>query len=217
MTKSTLVVLGILALAPRAFAQPQKPVPMPMGPLAIPPPPAVAQAKDADIVSLRVLVTVATYQGDKKVSSVPYTLSVNAAPNAFGPNMPPSPFNFMPSQLRMGVRVPVPTMAPPTVDGKRVDGMVTAGPVVYEDIGTNIDCSATAMGDGRFQLQLSIEDKSLASPSPTSRPGDPPVFRTFRLSNQLILRDGQSTQFTAATDRVTGEQVRIEVSVSIAK
>jgi hypothetical protein len=35
--------------------------------------------------------------------------------------------------------------------------------------------------------------------------------------NTLVLRDGQSRQFTAATDRVSGAVVRIEVTLKVAK
>ena len=33
----------------------------------------------------------------------------------------------------------------------------------------------------------------------------------------VSITDGQSTQFTAATDRVTGEVVRVEVTINVAK
>jgi hypothetical protein len=194
-----LVIVLSLALHPDALAQPPTP--------PLPPPPGFA----THTVPLRVQVILSTYQGEKKISSVPYTLSVNAASSPV-PGMP-----GFPSQLRMGVKVPVPAMAPPTVDGKRVDGMMMAGPVIYQDIGTNIDCSASALDDGRFQLHISIEDQSFANPTSTSRPGEPPVIRSFRLSNQVVLRDGQSTQFTAATDRVSGETVRAEVTMTVVK
>ena len=107
-------------------------------------------------------------------------------------------------------------MAPATVDGKPVP--MGGGPVIYQDIGTNIDCSASALENGRFQLYISIEDQSFANPQGAiTRPGEPPVIRSFRLSNQVTLGDGQSTQFTAATDRVSGEVVRAEVSLTVVK
>ena len=43
------------------------------------------------------------------------------------------------------------------------------------------------------------------------------MIRSFRLSNRVILRDGQSTQFSAATNRITGETVRIDVTLNVAK
>jgi hypothetical protein len=197
-TSTTTLAIAVLTVAVHAGAQPT---------------PAAPSA----IVPLRVQVVISTFQGEKKISSVPYTMSVNAGPSPFGPTGVPGPFVGATSQLRMGVKVPIPMMAPPTVDGKRLEGMVQAGPVAYQDIGTNIDCTATTTEDGRFQLHISVEDESISEARGATRPGDPPMIRSFRLSNQVILRDGQSTQFTAATDRVTGEVVRVEVTINVAK
>ena len=42
-----------------------------------------------------------------------------------------------------------------------------------------------------------------------------PVFRSFGSSNTLVLRDGQSRQYTAAADRVTGESIRVDVALTV--
>ena len=42
-----------------------------------------------------------------------------------------------------------------------------------------------------------------------------PVFRSFESSNTLVLRDGQSRQYTAAADRVTGESIRVDVALTV--
>jgi hypothetical protein len=44
-----------------------------------------------------------------------------------------------------------------------------------------------------------------------------PAFRSLRSSNTLILRDGQSVDYTAATDRITGEVARISVKLTVIK
>ena len=44
-----------------------------------------------------------------------------------------------------------------------------------------------------------------------------PVFKSFKTRNRLLLRNGQTRQFTAATDRVSGETVRIEVTLTVVK
>ena len=44
-----------------------------------------------------------------------------------------------------------------------------------------------------------------------------PVIRTFRASNNLVLRDGQTRQFSAAADRITGEVVKVDVTLKVAK
>ena len=91
---------------------------------------AKAQAARADLqrlVPLSVDVLVTRYQGDKKISSMPYMLAVNA--NKLG--------QAGPALLRMGAKVPVPTIAaPPGNPGGPAGPM--PGPVNYQDIGTNI-------------------------------------------------------------------------------
>lgn len=200
-------VIVLCCAVPRlALGEPQQRPQSPPPSIPAPPAPPFMQGPT---VPLRVQVVLATYQGEKKLSSVPYTLSVNAASG---------PFPAMPSQMRMGVKVPVPAMAPAMVGGKPLIPGGGGGPVVYQDIGTNIDCAATVLEDGRFQLHISIEDQSFANPQGAiSQPGEPPVIRSFRLSNQVVLRDGQSTQFTAATDRISGEVVRAEVTLTVSK
>ena len=163
-------------------------------------------------VPLQVQVVMSRYQGEKKISSVPYTLSVNANTLQDGGR---------PSQLRMGARVPVPAW-PPTVDGKPVTGLLTGpSPVTYEHIGTNIDCSASSTDDGRFEVNISIEDTSIyldgQRTDDASKLSGPPIFRSFQSSNELILRDGQSTEFTAATDRISGEITKVEVTLRVMK
>ncbi len=44
-----------------------------------------------------------------------------------------------------------------------------------------------------------------------------PVVRSFQTTNRLILKDGQTSQFTAATDRVSGEVVRIDITLKVVK
>jgi hypothetical protein len=91
----------------------------------------------------------------------------------------------------------------------------------YQNIGTQIDCSAIQAGDGRFELNISIEDSSIYVDDQVvkgvAKGNEPPIFRSFRSRNDLILRDGQSTEFTAATDRISGEVIRIDVTLKIMK
>jgi hypothetical protein len=166
-------------------------------------------------IPLRVQVVISSYKGEKKLSSVPYLLSVNAAP---------PPFPGKASQLRMGSRIPVPVTRQPKVDGKPISElpgvMTTPVAIDYQDIGTSIDCSANFMDDGRFELNISVEDTSVVSDQTlqgSSKADEAPIFRSFRLSNQIILRDGQATQFTAATDRITGETIRVDVTLNVTK
>ena len=173
----------------------------------------IPQQAAAPLVPVKVDIVLSRSQGDKKVSSLPYSLSVNANSMRWGGRV---------SQLRMGSQIPVPTVAQPkTADGKPVPVPVGAVPFTYKDIGTSIDCTAVSTDDGRYQVNLSIDESSVYSgdsvAGDTPRANDVPIFRSFRSTNELILKDGQSAQFTAATDRVSGEVVRIDVTLTVRK
>ena len=172
------------------------------------PPPQRQASPPAQLpkVPLQVRIVLSRYQGEKRVSSLPYTLTVTA--NNEGPNMP--------ARLRMGAQVPVPSGA----FGNGPDGK-PIGPVSYRDIGTNIDVWAVSTTDSQFQINLLIEDTTVYVNSQVSpeapRVGELPVFRSFRFSNSFALRDAQTSQFTAAADRVSGEVVRVDVTLNVVK
>lgn len=190
------LVLALAASVPAA-AQDSKP---PAEPKAATTPEATGSAV-GPLVPLDVQVVVSRYQGEKKVSSLPYALAVNANDRAT-------------SSIRMGARVPVVTNQ--VADG----GPKPPSMVNYNTVGTNIDCFARTMEDGRFQVNLTVEDSwvyenttDTVAPSVAGQP----VMRNFRSANTLVMRDGQSRQFTTATDRVNGEVVRIDVTVRVVK
>ncbi len=161
-------------------------------------------------IPLKVQVVVSRYQGEKKVSSLPYLLSVVANDNDK-------------TSLRMGVDVPIPT----TVFAAAVAGGLANIPqtsYTYRSVGTNIDCSARTLDEGMFKLDLAVEDSSVfvtdkdggASASPAS--GMPaPSLRRFTSSFNLMLKDGQTAQHTSATDPVSGEVLRIDVTLNVLK
>jgi hypothetical protein len=113
-------------------------------------------------------------------------------------------------RLRMGAEVPVPQGGP--------DGTVS-----YRGIGTNIDCSVRQVApDGRFQIGITIEESSvfgndMIEPSAAAKFGNMPIFRSYQSINSVVLRSGESARFTAAADRVTGETVTAEVTLTVLK
>jgi hypothetical protein len=180
------VVVALAAVAP---ARAQEPAP-----------------REVTAIPLEVEVTISRYQADKKVSSVPYLLAVNAGRGE--------------TSLNMGAEVPVPT----TAIVASAAGDKPAAPFRsfnYRPIGTRITANASPMSDGRFELFLGIDESSLATTGAagTAEPVMPetPIFRNFQTRNTLLLRDGQTRQYTAATDRVTGEVVRVDVTLRVAK
>lgn len=191
-------VLGCVLIASMAWAQDSAPPPAAQR--------QTSQSTSPPKVPLQVRVVLSRYLGEKRVSSLPYTLTVTA--NNEGPNMP--------ARLRMGAQVPVPSGA----FGNGPDGK-PVGPVNYRDIGTNIDVWAVSTPESQFQINLLIEDTTVYVNSQVSpeapRVGELPVFRSFRYSNSFALRDGQTSQFTAAADRVSGEVVRVDVTLNVVK
>ena len=93
----------------------------------------------------------------------------------------------------------------------------------YRDVGTNIDCQAQDAGNGLFSLVMLIEDSSIQlDKSPDSADEkkimrDVPAFRSFRASFSMVLRDGQTMQYASATDPISGEVMRIDVTLALAK
>ncbi len=95
-------------------------------------PQAIAPGTSKPLVPLRLLLTLARYQGDKRISSAPYTLWVTA-------NQPGK------TTLRMGVEVPL--QSGPTLN--------------YRNVGTEIDCSAEVRANGLYKLAVSVNDSSV--------------------------------------------------------
>jgi hypothetical protein len=161
-------------------------------------------------IPLKVTVVLSRYQGEKRISSMPYVLGVTAGATAPGPK----------TTLRMGTNVPVVATVFGGGDGKTIP----QSSYTFRDVGTNIDC--TAWGEetttGLFQVSLTITDSSIGlDPSKkTGAPGvvpDIPSFRNFNSSFTALLRDGQTTQYTSATDPVTGELMKIDVTLNVMK
>ena len=175
-------------------------------PVATPNPPAGVKQN----VPLEVQVVISRYQGDKRVSSLPYVLSLKTATISRGG-----------ASLRLGSRVPlrVQMFTPPPPDGKPATPVTQ---VNYENVGTNIDVGATALEDGRFEVTITINESSVVTDPRDLKaagdvPGDNPVFRSYQSTNTLFVKEGAATQFTAASDRVSGEVVRVEVKLTVVK
>ena len=193
MTKhlQTLALVSAFALASTAIVRAQDK------------PAAPAKEAKAPVVPLKVQVVISRYQGEKKISSMPYALTLNAGNR---------------STLRMGTQVPVMMVSPApaqVVDGKTIPQV---GPIQYQDVGTNIDCFTTALDDGRFLLNITIDDSSVYpdEQAPGGAKGNP-SFRSFRASNSMVLKNGETGQFTTATDKVSGEIVKVDVTLTVMK
>jgi hypothetical protein len=170
-------------------------------------PSRVVRASDAkvpdtskNIVPLKVTVVFYEYDGEKKLSTLPYVLLLKTDESS----------RYV-GKVRIGVKVPIWT------GGKE-------SAIQYQDVGSNLDCFAQVAEDGRYMLDLSLERSSIypnsseypAASKPDEQPHQP-LVRQFRANLALMLRDGQTTQNTVATDPLNGHTVKVEVTLNVVK
>jgi hypothetical protein len=150
---------------------------------------------------IKVQIVFSEFDGDKKISSMPYTFIAISDDKIGGSHS---------TSLRMGIRVPVET------DGK--DQKMT-----YLDIGSSIDCGINAEDDGRYHLYLSFDrsafypNKSPEDEKLVPNPGGLPLVRQFRTSQNLILKDGQTSENVMSTDPLNGHTLRVSVTINVQK
>lgn len=154
---------------------------------------AQAEAAAPTLVGLRLEVTIGRYQGDKPVSRMPYVFSVTGEGGG------------RVCRLRIGAQIPI----------------RGANETTYRDVGTNIDCGIQPTGDGRFMVTVSIQETSVmaAQALETNLPefAGTPIFRSYQSNNSVVLKDGESQRFTTASDRISGETVSVEVTLTVLK
>ncbi len=159
-----------------------------------------AQKPQKPVTPLKVQVVFSRFQGEKKLSSVYYTLPVNADDGGAV------------SRVVMGFQVPL-----------RYESKESYGNVVFKDVGNSVACRAEGTEDARFKLSCTFDQSSLHATNgdPPARVTDgpplPPVLRDFRSESSFFLRDGQSSQLTVATDPVSGDVVKVDVTLNVVK
>ena len=170
--------------------------------------PIAVQAQDqaldtTDAVPLSVEVTISRYQGDELVGRRPYVLALTAYEHS-GPA----------AHLSLGGNLPLLTPMRGPVGAEELPRTVT-----YQPTRVAIDCRARHVGEGRYETMVMIEETLVGGenqPSADSfRASDIPFVREFASDNTLLLRDGQSQQYVAAADPVTGETIRVDVTLTV--
>ena len=195
MTKTILAVsLAILTLVvPRSWAQDKEK----SGSEAKPAP------SEKTITPLRVQVIFSEFEGDKKISNLPYTFLVNADDLGAA------------AAVRMGLKVPI-----------EISSNMGVKQTSYQDVGTNLDGRANKVEDGRYLLKLNVEKSSAYLPSGNEKHASvggneissgQPTIQQFRTQVNLLIRDGQTIQATVATDPVTGHVLKVDVTLNVIK
>ena len=166
-------------------------------------------------LSVQVDVVLTRSQGEKRISSMPFVLMANASPRQ----------GAYSTSIRMGVDVPVGTS---TSNVTQTQGPSSSQRAVatakvateFRNVGTDIDAIVTRLDATNFSVSLNIRDSSIFTSDQTKMPNtlvDPTAFRTFNSSNALTMTDGQTRLFGVATDKITGETLRIEVKLTVLK
>jgi len=157
---------------------------------------------------LVVQVVFTEYEGEKKVSSLPYTLNVMSSKSSGIPR------DSERVSLRMGLRVPI------MIGGRDSNGSVSNS-FQYQDVGTNIDCTAYPVEGGTFNLVLRVERSSLYESGVKTNAvpaiAQQPIFSHFDSDLSLDMRDGQTIQSTMATDPVSGHVLKVDVTLHVVK
>ncbi len=143
----------------------------------------------ADAVPLRVEVTISRHQEDEPADSRPYVLALVAERERGWRGV-----------VHVDARLPESPDLPPSLH--------------HQNVGTTITCSARILNAGRYLVSVEIEESSLDRRSVDAAPVSA-VFRSFTSENALVLRAGQSQRYAAAVDRVTGETVRVDVTLNV--
>jgi type II secretory pathway component GspD/PulD (secretin) len=166
--KGRLVLAALIAVALTVpgRAQEQKPA-------------AASQPSASATHTLKIQLVLSRYQADKKISSLPYTLTAQTSER--GPSR---------ANMRLGTQVPITTMSKQSNEANAP----LVPTVQYRDVGTSIDCLVTAVDDVRFRLDLTVEDSSVETAAGSGATTANPAFKSFRTTESVVLRDGQSTQ-----------------------
>ena len=198
-----LLVVVIVAGAPAAFAQSAQPAP------------AATAKPPLESVPVQVDVVLTRWQGDKKISSLPFVL-ISTATARGGSN----------ASIRMGVDVPIgsstsnatQTTGAQTNSTRAVE--TTKTEMVFRNVGTDVDSRVSRTDERSFEVYINLRDSAIFS-SDVSKPlatiADPTAFRMFTASNSLPMIDGQTRLFGLGTDKITGETVRVEVKLTVLK
>ena len=179
--------------------------------VAMPAAPVRAQAAQSGQVTLKVAVVISRFNAEKKTGSLPFLLMVVPAMTLNGPDGDRT-------SLQTGSEVPVPQ----TVIGAPAAGGAASQPQFsysYRSVGTNITGAARIVADGQFNVGLTVTDSQIMTDlsEASGMTKGLPRFQSFTSTTRLLLRDGQSVQYTAATDKVSGDVIKLDVTMNVIK
>lgn len=149
---------------------------------------------------LKITIILHEFNDKQEIATLPYELSVSAFAG--------------PEKTRGSGRV-----------GTRIPVVTEKGSFTYIDIGTSYDCVVSALGDGRFRVETTIDRSSVAGPDGKdsrakaipAESSENPRINSLRLAFDVMLRDGESQEASTATDPLTGHVWKVEVRLKVLK
>jgi Bacterial type II and III secretion system protein len=156
-------------------------------------------------IMLNVQMVMTTRQGEKKIRSLPYSF-------------PCMTDGDQGANIRIGVEVPIAITQ--FGDPKGREELKKSTSFQYRNVGTNIRCSADALDDGRFKLNLNVEQSSIYEDVklPAAAATDlAPMFRTWTAIFKEALRDGQTVQAITSSDPFGGDTTTLDVTLKVVK
>jgi hypothetical protein len=110
-----------------------------------------------------------------------------------------------------GASVSVGSQVPISVAGRE------ATTTLIKSVGVNGRAKVETLPDGRYRLDAHFEESSVLAPGgEASTSGDNPILVVVRGESKLVLREGETVPFASAVDPVTGEVVRVDLTVTAA-
>ena len=159
--------------------------------------------------ALRVQVVIARHLDEKKQASLPYTFVLSARPSS---TCPAEPGTDAHGRRHAG--------AGGDVRRGRPERSRRARRSSTRRWARTSTARPTTSGTAASSSSSTSRTRRRCRPEPGAagrRPLGRPLFRKFDITAHAILRDGQSMQAVAATDPVTGEVVKIDVTMNVVK
>jgi hypothetical protein len=123
-------------------------------------------------------VNIVKYQGEKRISSIPFVLALNALAGGVIGNSTER------TQVTIGSEVPVPTTTFATANDKTAQPLRSFN---YRNVGTVMSAAAVTAEGGQFEIDLSVDESSVGTNafdsrggSPAEMPGNRPTTRTTK-------------------------------------
>jgi hypothetical protein len=145
---------------------------------------------------LKLQLVISRNAGAKPITTSPFVLFLTAN-------------DRIKTRVKLGIRVPLAS----TRGGSSYN---------YQDVTTEIACIASSGPDGAFALNLEMNDSAiLVGPVSPTAPGvgsmlaEAPTFRTFSSTFNILLKDGQTAQYTTATDPISGEVLKVDATLNV--